>query len=286
VWIAAAAGALAILALGTILWIRRGREQVTGGALGTTSIGMASAIVPTSSPTVQTPSPTVPPTVKPSSTTRPTPTSTPPPAWVTDFAEPILASIAGREPDFQDDFSTKAGGWEMVWPWVCSEMKYVDAELVLSECKMRRSMWYTDFVAEMDARFLTDSHAEAGQPDWDITFRCEDPTCSNGNAYKLEFYFDGGVRASVRVFGSDQIWPSIGNTPLSGASRAGLNTNHILVIVKDQEIALLVNGQPSLRVEVEPRWLNGGMAWGANGAVAFDNIRIWDISDISLAPTP
>jgi hypothetical protein len=51
------------------------------------------------------------------STTTPTPTPEPTsatessPAWVTDFAEPALAAIAGREPDFQDDFSTNTGGW-------------------------------------------------------------------------------------------------------------------------------------------------------------------------------
>jgi hypothetical protein len=32
---------------------------------------------------------------------------TPIPFWVTDFADPIIAAVANRKPDFQDDFSLK-----------------------------------------------------------------------------------------------------------------------------------------------------------------------------------
>jgi len=32
-------------------------------------------------------------------------------AWVTDFAEPILAAIEDRSPDFQDDFSQASSRW-------------------------------------------------------------------------------------------------------------------------------------------------------------------------------
>ena len=70
------------------------------------------------------------------------------------------------------------------------------------------------------------------------------------------------------------------------ASRSGLNANHVLVIAKGQVIALFVNGQPVFRVDDQPRWLNGGMGWGTDGTVAFDNFKIWDISDISLTATP
>ncbi len=47
---------------------------------------------------------------------RPTRTATPKPVWATDFAEPILAAIADRPPDVQEDFSQVGPGWylEMV----------------------------------------------------------------------------------------------------------------------------------------------------------------------------
>ncbi|MBM3152971.1 MAG: tetratricopeptide repeat protein, partial [Chloroflexi bacterium] len=41
----------------------------------------------------------------------PTRTPTPAPSWVAEFAEPILQAIAGREPDFQDDFSSASASW-------------------------------------------------------------------------------------------------------------------------------------------------------------------------------
>jgi|GEM_PF-6675224 len=42
------------------------------------------------------------------------------PLWVTDFADPILAEVADRKPDFEDDFSRNRGWLNMmpglVWP--------------------------------------------------------------------------------------------------------------------------------------------------------------------------
>ncbi len=58
-------------------------------------------------------SPTVTNTPIPSATpsTRPTRTATPVPAWVTDFAEPILAAIADAPPDYEEDFSQAGPLW-------------------------------------------------------------------------------------------------------------------------------------------------------------------------------
>jgi len=46
-----------------------------------------------------------------------TPTATPHPSWVTDFAEPILAAIEDLEPNFQDDFSTNTNSWRGYPSW-------------------------------------------------------------------------------------------------------------------------------------------------------------------------
>ncbi len=61
---------------------------------------------PTFTPTVSsTPIPTA------TRSPRPTWTATPLPEWVMGFAEPILASIADRAPDFQEDFSEEGPIW-------------------------------------------------------------------------------------------------------------------------------------------------------------------------------
>ena len=41
----------------------------------------------------------------------PTPQEFPYPRWVADFAEPILESVSGRRPEFQDDFTQLNRGW-------------------------------------------------------------------------------------------------------------------------------------------------------------------------------
>jgi hypothetical protein len=46
----------------------------------------------------------------------PTVTSAPFPTWVTDFSDPILASVADRQPDFQDDFTQLNRGWFFLGP--------------------------------------------------------------------------------------------------------------------------------------------------------------------------
>jgi hypothetical protein len=42
------------------------------------------------------------------------PQATPVPAWVTEFADPILAAAADRKPDFQDDFSQYRGWFNVI----------------------------------------------------------------------------------------------------------------------------------------------------------------------------
>src|ERR1700675_2072335 len=40
-----------------------------------------------------------------------TPETLPFPAWVAEFSDPILVSIAGRTPDYKDDFTQFNRGW-------------------------------------------------------------------------------------------------------------------------------------------------------------------------------
>ena len=82
---------------------------------------------PTFTPTV---SKTLSPSVTPSR--RPTATATPFPAWVTDFAEPILTAIANRPPDFQEDFSQASTAWQQEKIDFPTEGVISDGVLILS----------------------------------------------------------------------------------------------------------------------------------------------------------
>jgi serine/threonine-protein kinase len=243
---------------------------------------MSAAIVESSpSPTrtiSPTPTLTSTPTVTPTRTSQPTITPTSPPAWVSDFAEPILAAIANRTPDFQDDFSTRAGGWKLEeWCAIRGRLEIKNGEMTVADCRVWREMWYPDFVAEFDARFLLEA-----PPDnyWSFVYR--DPlVVGPGNFYM--FYFSGDVNAAL--LGSDGVVRHMPN--LQGVALPGTNVNHILVIAKGQDFALYINDQPVFYKRGEPVWPNGGMRLNVGGVtVVFDNFKIWDISDLSLPATP
>jgi hypothetical protein len=66
-------------------------------------------------------------------TTVPTPTVTPLPDWATEFSEPILSVVNEREPNFQDDFTTKKTDWYLTsYPSSCpSSAKIEEGKLIL-----------------------------------------------------------------------------------------------------------------------------------------------------------
>lgn len=235
----------------------------------------ASKLIPTETPT-STILPTITPmaTITPMPTASPAPTLTPQPAWVTNFAEPILAAIEGREPDFQDDFSSPYGGWKKA-EW-CSDwrLKFVEGEMIVSDCQVSPDMGYTDFVIEMDARFLPGSSTD---PDnrWRFQYR------QNGNYnYFFDFHYSGNVVVGFEKLGSPAEY-----TDLPGVLQPGQSTNHVLIIVKDQAIALYINDSPVYNSVLEPLQKNGGLLWSQGDTVAYDNIKIWDIS-LEATPIP
>ncbi|MEK7786102.1 MAG: protein kinase, partial [Chloroflexota bacterium] len=253
-WIIVSAIGLVGLALGTMLWLGRGPERQVAAAsptLASTFAPSATLVVAVLAPTTPTPTstPTAPPTVTPTPTVRPTRTPTPQPAWVTDFAEPILAAIANRQPDFQDDFSSRAGGWTRSDSCAEWKLKYVDGEMVVSACHVSREMWYTDFVIEMDARFLPGSSTDT-ENQWRFHYR------QNGTNYFFGIKYSGNVLVGFEELGSPSKY-----TNIPDAARAGLDVNHVLVIAKDQSVALFINDRPVYYSVLPPRWKNGGMMW-------------------------
>jgi hypothetical protein len=205
--------------------------------------------------------------------------STPQPEWVTRFAQPILDAIALRAPDFQDDFDDKSGGWQRGNWCAAWRVKYQDDALVVENCEAHRShIDYPDFVIELDGRFLK---ATTGDASWAINFRDMDDGFAN---YSFSIYktlgtvgFGGFGRGSANDFYS-----------FEHAAQAGYETNHILVIAKGSEFAFYVNGKP-LHYVKDTKYPWGEIQLQVSGdsndrpsIVAFDNFKLWDISDISV----
>jgi tetratricopeptide (TPR) repeat protein len=235
----------------------------------------------------QTTSPTSPPTITPTFTRTAisyTPTATPPPSWVTDFTEPILAAIAGRQPDFQDDFSDKSGGWTKAT--FCAnwgDLNFDEGELTISgSCWIFRDMWYPDFVAELDYHFLPGTGTAGSH--WGFKYRhLAGGADAASNAYK--FHYSGDVSAEL-VTSSTLDRGSVETTFLQDAALRGTNTNHVLVIAKGQAYALYINSRPVFHKIGNPIWPNGAIQFDMDDTVAIDNFKIWDISGISLEATP
>ncbi|MEK7327781.1 MAG: hypothetical protein AAB217_21255, partial [Chloroflexota bacterium] len=234
----------------------------------------------TSSPTrTISPSPTLTSTSSPTITSTRTPRPTATRLPIIAFAEPILAAITDQKPDFQDDFSTRGGGWTTVDEWCAGRLKYVEGEMVVSGCRVSREMWYTDFVAEMEARFLPGSPSDSG---WTFQYRRE-AGGAGAMPYFFDFKYSGDVGVSIQEIDST----TVQTTWLQNAAQPGATVNnHVLVIVKDQNVALFVNDRPVYYGTLPPRWKNGGMEWSFGDTVAFDNLKIWDISNLPLTATP
>jgi hypothetical protein len=241
-------------------------------ATTTPAPSMTSTIRNTTSPSI-TPTPTAQPTG--TSMPQPTKTSTPQPKWVTDFAQPIFDVIALRTPNYQDDFDDKSGGWQTDR---CGQrMKYVDSELVLTDCRAYRgNMNYADFVIELDARFLPDTNVRST---WQFLFRRYDTLYTH-----LAVAYDGSVFI-VDLLGREHL-------EFSSVANPGLETNHLLVIAKGTKFAFYVNNKPFYYLDNPSAVRQGDILLGSDdgsGAVdlanpaivAFDNFKIWNIKDIT-----
>ncbi len=188
-----------------------------------------------------------------SATTTSSSTPTPQPTWVTDFAEPILNAIAGRTPDVEEGFDGYSlHDWVIATCQPSGSITYVE-EMVVSKCDFSWTKWYTDFVIEMDYRFLTPNDS------WTIYFRG-----FQGFGFS---YNNGGVLAS------DQ------GTPLSFAILPEESVNHVLIIVEEQAVALFVNDQSIYYGNLDPGWKSGDVEWTVrDSTVAFDNFKIWNLN--------
>jgi hypothetical protein len=195
---------------------------------------------------------------------------------VTDFAQPILEAIALRAPNFQDDFDDKSGGWQPESWCAPGRMKYQAGELVLTSCGARRAkLAYTDFVAELDGRFLPDTHGDAY---WGLFFRD-----IGGPSYLYSVNYDGSLWLGG-FESEDQSFP--------GAAWPGTQTNHLRLIAKGSKFAFYANDQP-VYFATDATYTWGDIwfrAWGGGSAnladnpmtVAFDNFKLWNIRDIAV----
>ncbi len=221
------------------------------------------------------------------------------------FADPILAAIADREPDFEDDFEDESSGWP-VDPMSDPEhtmgghAAYVDGEYATvadapdPEAPLNQNWCCSpggkheamplpvNFVLSVDVRVEV---VQVGE--WTVHFREEGGGDEKSDFYDLSFD-QSGVLALDRQLGDQQ-------TKLAehqGSPLAGIyETNHIVLVARGPQIAVYANGTPVLYVEDEEYVEQSSgviqiMVCNRRGdeplEARWDNLRVWNIRDLPL----
>jgi hypothetical protein len=268
----------------------------------------ASQLVPATVMPTQTavPAPTVTASITPVPTSSQTPTATPIPAWVTDFAEPIQKAIENQPPKFQDDFSDPNSNWiigkqtmnlppegEVTNPGMYQngETGYLDGEyFTIASPKTciggtnSRIGSYQDFVAEFDVRFISGTDG-----DWEFHFHIQNSP--NSELYALNLIINTDyLEFQKSVEGkSPETW-GVGRST-GGEVKGGLESNHIVLMVRGTEMAVYANGIPALHILDTPYSQKsttgefslvachmGNDLAGEPVEVRWDNLKLWDIS--------
>ena len=205
----------------------------------------------------------------------PTSTATALPGWVTDFVQPILASIADRPPDFQDDFGAGTGGWQSSQN--CGQhLEYLDGELVITHCVASRpNMIFTDFVIAFDARMLPGSSSAAR---WLFRYRDTGGFYDAGSlGHNLWINRGGNV-----TLGFNDVWNGPTSLDFPHAAKAGNETNHLLVIGKGPGMAILINDQPLYWFEAPIPNYGEFVFWSMDAILGIDNLKVWNIGNITI----
>jgi hypothetical protein len=205
------------------------------------------------------------------------------------FAEPILATIADRPPDYRDDFSDPGSGWSLRQSTE-GEAGYEDGEYVavaapsyISGGESSLLPEFSDFVLEVDGRFVSgdDGH-------WGVGLR---RVSGFGTAVGYSVMVRPSGRVEIVRRGAGEKWWTSLTSVRETFIKPGYETNHLQIIAKGPQIAVAVNGEwatlvtdPYYTTQLEKGTIRldaNNEDGGAPLRVQWDNLRIWDISDLS-----
>jgi len=272
----------------------------------------------TSTPTVTpTPSPTDTPTTTPTDTLTPTatPTATPTPDPIVEqartFAGPILAALAGRPPDYADDFGSPGSGWyvgkrikeETGWEegeagyaegeyFVVAAPAYFPQESGRVTCQSGQrspNLQVSDFVLKVDGRFVAGDEGS-----WQVHFRGWSDSAADQDGQYVVMVGPNGWLNLVRFEGVPSVKPPVAQDFKLGQRRGRLmkrgdEANHLQIVARGPQIAVYMNGVPVLYTEdagYTGRFKSGWVSLVVcnSGDVPmrahWDNLKVWDISNL------
>ncbi len=264
-WIA---GALVVIilcgAIGVLLWTQRAKLPVISGLFATPTLTA-----------------TLTPTITLTPTPQPTATATPIPAWVTDFAQPILIAVSDRDPDFADDFSSGNRGWNCN-PAVLNTDGLRDGVMRLDEtlswyCNNGAIKNIKDFVLEVDARLV--------QGDKDSRLIIFIHNKSRDEFFHILLNSVNNQWGWAKNFGGGLSDIYEGNMSPPG------EWTYIVVIARGSQIAIFMNGVPVAYYddpdfEMENNAFSNFLACGGNTPTVceFDNVKFWNLTWVPNLP--
>lgn len=230
--------------------------------------------------------PTPPPTASPSPLP-PTRAAAPPPAWVTDFSDPILAALGDAPPAFKDDFSGYNLGWFYVKRGSADGPFYAPIEDEALPLRIPTGREYRDFfvynpyLRRADFVLTLDFKFGKTQP-FDV----------------LRFQFDQSPEQAVQFdLSKHEDWSfdwSL-HSPLQTAAGTYQYFSpefiRVTVILRGQECAFYVNDDPlgylsqcraEAVVDRSPRAVSFHLlsTTGQEALVTLDNVKLWDLDQV------
>jgi hypothetical protein len=207
------------------------------------------------------------------STINPTATSTPEPAWVADFANPILAAIKDREPDFQDDFSTDTKRW---YPVSLGELDF-DKTLVIKEGMMHlEKAWGISNYYFLNKPNIV-MQVEVMHPINRVTI------CSS---YFLRYINSSdGFALTLYPGGYWEARNGTNSYPYQ-KSKMGEQSTEVIMIVYQSQVAFVIDGIP-VAYDDDPLLLdekNDDKRLFECNECAIDNVKVWNLDKIPDVP--
>jgi hypothetical protein len=192
------------------------------------------------------------------------------PAWVRNFAEPILAAIKDRAPDFQDDFSIDTGRWYDGYGF----QKYLVIDkgvMCLLEGKYGISNYYflnrPNIVLQVDVLLPINTHAAVTLAS--NAFDGPDP---------LKLQLERHNTWSVRLHSEDVI--------AEGTYQIDGQKTQLMYIVKGSRVAFFINQTPIAYYEY-PKLLvdtKNERLLECGDTCYFDNVKFWNLDNIPNLP--
>lgn len=209
------------------------------------------------------------------------------PLWVTEFADPILAAVVNRKPDFQDDFSLNRG-WLNVRSGVV-QPRYAEIQdgmlfLKLPE-RTRDSILYHPKLNRRNFLLTLDLIFDHDQPDDTVRFQFDR---SPGQSVALDLANNRNWKFH---------WGLQDNWQFMAGIYEHFPPDHIpvTIIMRDTQCAVYLNNDPLMYLSncrASPTfeshvWAVSFRLLRDNGravAVNFDNLKLWDLDKTSGLP--